>query len=309
MNIITESRKIRIECLIERARKCARHAFVHAYEKEKLAKRKNVSIVIVNYNTLLLTACLIYSIYKKINYNDGRLKIVLVDNCSFDGSREFLEILNKHGYIELVSLKKTMQHGPALRIGIKRIGAFEKNVHMEQKTGTVLILDSDVIVLRGDVLNDSIKALYSEGDVAMVAQLQNDSLADEGGYPHPSCLLLNKDIYELPKTKPFVSGGTPAIELAISVRRNGKKILNFLFRTDSYILHIGRGSLRKVYEYGLKSNPSYNWASTHAEPHYHGNEAGKEILEREHLMFMRDIKSLEFPYSNYLGVLEKFNKK
>ncbi|MBN1980465.1 MAG: glycosyltransferase [Chitinivibrionales bacterium] len=269
----------------------------------------NITIIIVHSNTLQLTAHAIYSIYEKIAYTDGAVRIVVVDNCSTDSSASFLEILARNGYIDLVKLTHPVQHGPGLNIGARHVHFFEENLSLEQKTSIFLFLDSDVIILRGEVLTDSRKELFSQKDNAAAAQLQSDQLSDDGGYPHPSCLLMKKNIYESSRIKPFMKGGVPAKNLAKSIRRNNYCIVDFPFRKMNYILHIGRGTLKKLKEYHIMDNPLYKWSLDHYSPHYHGNPEGEKIFRNEQDKFVTDIKNLDHPYDNYLKILSNYKDK
>ena len=57
----------------------------------------DVSIIIVNYNTKNITASCIDSIYKQTKGLD--FEIILVDNASTDGSKEFFEKDSRIKYI------------------------------------------------------------------------------------------------------------------------------------------------------------------------------------------------------------------
>ncbi len=274
-------------------------------KEHKEKTRKNISIVIVNYNTLFLIAHLIYSIFDKIVYSEGKIRIIVVDNASFDGSREFLEVVEKNDFIRLIGLNNQKYHGPGLRIGIRAIEDFDRRLHEEERTGTVLTLDTDVVVLREDLLSSALERLCENGDAALLGELQyNKKLGDEGGYPHPSCLFIRKEIYDLPCVRPFVRSGTPAIALVRSVMKNGYKILDFPACSDGYILHLGRGTLSKIRQFGLRDNTHYEWALKSYEPHYHGRTDGERTYGKEVAKFMDHIKELKYPYDRYIEVLE-----
>jgi glycosyltransferase involved in cell wall biosynthesis len=274
-------------------------------KKHKEKTSKNISIVIVNYNTLFLIAHLIYSIFDKIVYSDGKIRIIVVDNASLDGSRDFLEVLEKNDFIRLIGLNSQKYHGPGLRIGIRAIENFERRLHEENRTGTVLTLDTDVIVLREDLISAALEKFCENEDAALLGQLQyNKILGDEGGYPHPSCLFIRKEIYDLPCVRSFVRSGTPAISLVRSVMKNGYEILNFPASSDGYILHLGRGTLGKIRQFGLRDNTHYKWALKSHEPHYHGRTDGEVTYGKEVAKFIDHIKELKHPYDSYIEVLE-----
>ena len=266
-------------------------------------QQRHISIIVVNYNTLYMIAHLLYSIYEKIEYEQGNIRIIVVDNGSFDGSWDFLKLLERNALKNLVRLRRHRGHGPALRIGIRAIEKFEKDVSLENKTGTMLTMDSDVIVLKRDLITDSITCLYSKENAAMLGQLQFDNLADRGGYAHPSCLMIKKEIYDLPHVKSFVLSGAPATKLHISLRRKGYRILNFPYRERGYILHLGRGTINMVRAYGLVENPSYECGGK--GHHYHGTVDGEPVHRREVASFNDAAGELRYPYGKYIDVLNR----
>ncbi|MBR8823894.1 hypothetical protein IX293_002169 [Fusobacterium necrophorum] len=102
----------------------------------------DVSIVIVNYNTLELTRDTINSVVQKTK--GLQYEIILVDNCSIDGSREFFEnIFDKE--IHFIKSDENIGFGRANNLGID-IAKGEK----------IFFLNPDTILI-----NNAIKILYN----------------------------------------------------------------------------------------------------------------------------------------------------
>lgn len=98
----------------------------------------DVSVIIINYNTLLLTKNCIDSIFEKTNAIS--FEVIVIDNASIDGSKEYLE--NDSRIIYLYNTEN-LGFGNANNIGIKKANG--KNI---------LFLNSDTILC-----NDAISKL------------------------------------------------------------------------------------------------------------------------------------------------------
>lgn len=100
----------------------------------------DVSIIIVNYNTLLLTSKCIGSIFDRTN--DVDFEVIVVDNCSTDGS---IEAFSGDSRISFVPLSKNLGFGMANNEGFKIA-----------KGKYVFCLNPDTILL-----NNAIKILFN----------------------------------------------------------------------------------------------------------------------------------------------------
>lgn len=101
--------------------------------------RIDVSIIIVNYNTLQLTLNCIHSIIQKTSHI--KYEIIVVDNASTDGSREVLE---KEPNIRYFYSTENLGFGKANNLGYK----FASGSYL-------FLLNSDTVLL-----NNAIEALY-----------------------------------------------------------------------------------------------------------------------------------------------------
>lgn len=109
----------------------------HSYE---------VSIVIVNYNTLQMTEECIQSVVDKTQ--DLNYEIIVVDNCSIDGSKEYFE---KVSNIKYIYSTKNLGFGQASNLGVANSSG--KNILL-LNSDTILI--NNAIKILSDYLNENI---------------------------------------------------------------------------------------------------------------------------------------------------------
>ena len=119
----------------------------------------DLSIIIINYNTQLLTRQCIDSIYEKTH--DIQFEVILVDNASTDGSKEYFE---KDGRIKYIYNNDNLGFGKANNIGY------------ENSTGDiVLCLNSDTIVING-ILKDMVQFIReSPNDIGVFGTILFDN--------------------------------------------------------------------------------------------------------------------------------------
>jgi len=118
----------------------------------------DVSVIIVNYNTLTLTKQCIDSVF--LNTRDVSFEIILVDNASSDGSQEFFICDNRIKYIKN---KKNLGFGKANNLGLKH--AKGRNIFF-LNSDTYLVNDAISILSKFLDNNDTVGAcggnLYNE---------------------------------------------------------------------------------------------------------------------------------------------------
>ena len=249
-----------------------------------LARSNKVAIAVVSYNTAPLVSLLLFSLFRVLG-RDQIARIVVVDNASTDDSPQMLKAFQEQGLLDVIFNKKQQYHGPALNQAIKHLADVNRKIGESQDGfDHVWILDSDVIVLRRDAFAHAAKFL-EEQQAAVVGEFQYDALSE--GYAHISSLLIDPEKVWRRSVTPFEHSGAPARSLQISLRRHSLKICDFPFRSQNYILHLGRGTLKVIAENNERDNPYYDWAMQHSTPHYHGNPNGalifEEFLKRFHL--------------------------
>lgn len=233
-----------------------------------------VAVCFVSYNTCELTAQLLFSLFRVLGR--GQIaRLVAVDNASTDGSRALLRAFAREGLLEGVFNERQRYHGPAVNQAVNHLArTFDEGPAFDY----VWILDSDAFVLREDAYREGRDFLKSHGSAA-VGEFQWD-LPD--GYAHISSLLFDPAKVWRGGIRPFENSGTPAKDLHVSVRRHGHTIDHFPFRSDDYVLHLGRGTVKKVVESGEARNRHYVDAVRHNRTsyHFHGNPRGAMLYER-----------------------------
>ena len=69
--------------------------------------------------------------------------------------------------------------------------------------------------------------------------------------------------------------------------------MDFPYTQGSYILHIGRGSLREIMATQDRTNRHYEWATTHNEPHFALEADGPAAYAAFQAAFARDVPTLD----------------
>jgi glycosyltransferase involved in cell wall biosynthesis len=255
-----------------------------------------VAVVVVNWNTAELIASLLFSLFRVVGRSQWA-RIVVVDNASTDGSRPLLQAMADAGLLECVFNAEQRYHGPGLNDGIDHLAKAQLDAAPADLIDYIWVLDSDVIVLRSDVVEKSVAALRSAG-AALAGQFQYDAMRQ--GYAHVSSLLLDPARVWQPGISRFEENGAPGVAMQISLLRRGLSRLDFPFRKEGYLIHLGRGTLRAVYERDDRSNKYFSWAKGHWESHYH--QGGARALEM-HGRF-RDLFSREVPQLTPAALVE-----
>jgi hypothetical protein len=226
-----------------------------------------VGIATVSYGTRELTAELVFSLCRVLG-RDAFAALVVVDNGSRDGSLEMLQALDEAGVLQLVANRRQRYHGPGLNQAISHLARQQRELELEY----VWILDSDVVVLRREVLDDAVAAIRDHG-AAMAGQ-------EEDGPAH--ALPLNSLLIDPARVwrrglPPFEHAGEPSARLQQALAARGERLAPFGFRHGSYVLHLGRGSLRGIVERGEDANDLFGWASDNHRAHFGGHPFGPEL--------------------------------
>jgi|GEM_PF-2103018 glycosyltransferase involved in cell wall biosynthesis len=237
-----------------------------------------IAIVIVNFNTVHYLKLLLITLSESL-YEYRRLikQIVIVDNASRDGSKDFLNQFESVQGISIVNNGKGLNHANGLRIGIRHIDETEKDIPKSGKSNYYLTIDSDVIIIRNDLWADIQEVIYQRSP-DLLGEIQHDV-----GFPyvHPSFMLIKKWAYHREGIIPFINNGAPALYLQQSLRARRAEIVDFPVRKDGYIVHRGRGAIQGVQRY----RRFHSYATVSGQEHFHGNNQGGIIwdaVEKKH---------------------------
>jgi glycosyltransferase involved in cell wall biosynthesis len=248
--------------------------------------RVNVAVVIVNWNTKDLLAALLFSLCRILG-REKISRIVVVDNNSTDSSRLWLKSLADAGLIDVVLNNRQRYHGPGLNDGIQFLERMQRNpTRPEDITDYIWVLDSDVIVLRDDVINDAIAAMRNSNS-ALCGQFQTDAMQE--GYAHISSIIFDPLKIWRRGFSPFEESGAPGVAMQRSLIRRRVNRLDFPFRARGYLIHFGRGTLRIVREKQDRSNKYFTWADDHWEIHYQGDRNGRYLYEEFQTVFTKEV--------------------
>ena len=138
------------------------------------------AVVTVHYHAMTHLLELLVTLLR-IPPRDALHSVTVVDNGSTADERAILRALAAAGIIRLVERTRQDDARPGINAGISSLArACTKSATAPT---AVWVIDSDVLVLRADVIDAAARALDLE-HAAILGQLQLDELADLGGYAH-----------------------------------------------------------------------------------------------------------------------------
>jgi glycosyltransferase involved in cell wall biosynthesis len=254
-----------------------------------------VAIVVANFNTRLLIAQLIFSLFRLLGRSEFA-QLVVVDNASTDGSRELLNTLHRSGLVHLIRNRRQRYHGPALTQGVSWLAGRERVVPSTERLDYVWVLDSDVIVLRPDTVRAALAHL-EQTKAAAVGEKTGDPSYDRllrhnPDMLQPCSLLFDPARIWRPPIPPFLEDGTPATALQVAADARGLRLAAFPFTEDGYLLHLGRGTLRAVAERNDTGNRYYTWSVEHRDYHFAGRPGGVRRLASFTSLFDAEVGEL-----------------
>ena len=234
-----------------------------------------VSVVTVDADTGPLVARLVFSL-RRVLGADALATIVVVDNGTRGETHALLAPLVEAGVVCLVGNPSRRYHGPGLNRGVSTLARAHR--HGEPATDLVWVLDSDVVVLRPDALTAAVDALRAAG-AAMAGQLQpyDQRRPRLARYAHPASLLFDPGVVWRHSVPAFLEDGAPAVMMQHVLVRRGRRVLDFPFFADGYLLHLGGGTLGALVREGRTDNRYHDWGIEHGAPHYHGNPDGTAL--------------------------------
>ena len=202
-----------------------------------------ITALTINYNTPELLESLLIS-FRRF-YNIPYLVVDGSDPANYESIKGFQQRFN----VEIHHFPYNIHHGPGMAYGFQMI-----------KSDKILLLDSDVRILRLGFLEDLLSKLrkdsYGIGDVSTVNR-DGINVASGIKYLHPSCALINREIalkYPLP-----IKHGAPMIRTMEAI--NGQDILqhepwladdlvhSYYKESElkrNYIVHEWRGTVNKT---------------------------------------------------------------
>jgi hypothetical protein len=250
-----------------------------------------VAVISVNYNTRVLIAQLIYSLYARLG-KQHLAQVLVVDNASTDGSRELLERLAGSGLCELIVNDGQRYHGPALNQAMNRLAEQQEVGIPARHIDYVWVLDSDCAIVRPDTLSDATCALQRSG-AALAGQASANQWHAEETIGLYSLLFDPRQVWRDP-IPPFEDSGEPSLSLQLGSAAAGLSRIEFPFTRDGYLVHRGRSTLAEVLSRGETANKHYRWAVDHHEPHFNAESSAVDlyqVFQAEFAATCRDVHS------------------
>jgi len=203
-----------------------------------------ITALTINFNTPDLLETLLASFRR---YYD--IPFFVVDGSSPDEYEKILSFSDRFK-IEIHHFNNNVHHGGGMAYGIKQI-----------KTEQILLIDSDIRILRGGFLDDLQGKLrignYGIGDVSTI---DRDGVSQLKGikYLHPSFTLINREValkYPLP-----IKHGAPMIDTMKYIHSRGLNILQHeswinndlensyfkKYQSCKYFIHLWNGTRAKI---------------------------------------------------------------
>lgn len=216
----------------------------------------STTLISVNFNTLELTAMMLFSLFRVTRPHSVQ-RVIVVDNRSTDGSREVLREVAHAGLICLIENRWQRYHGPALSQGVRR--AHADHVGGVARTDRLVTLDSDAFVLRPDAFDVLGRALDREGAAVAGELLVGMGMPD--GYAHVAALMLDPRQAVSPDLPPFLEHGHPGLPMQLALRETGATIVDVPVFTGGYIFHLWQGTLATIVDGKRNWNAHYQWAA------------------------------------------------
>jgi|GEM_PF-1629077 hypothetical protein len=268
-----------------------------------------VGVVVANYNTANLISQLIFSLHR-IVHSPKVAQIVVVDNASTDGSIHILEALHNANLIHLIKNQEQQYHGKGLNQGVSWLARTYDAHDPNHSIDYVLILDSDVILLRDDIIDDSI-AFIRESGSDIIGQLQTPviKLRHNPYLVHPSTLFFDAGRIWKNPIPPFYDHGSPAEPMEKYADRKGRVISSFPYADENYVIHLGGGTLSSIAAADETDNRYYGWAVEHSEPHFLGGYSGMHGAEGPRAESAPNTLNRDQARANYERFLEIFQNE
>ncbi len=238
-----------------------------------------IPVITVSYNTPDLVAELLGSFRK--HYSN---KIYVIDGSQTPHAQAVAAIVAQHTNTEFVHFDHNIHHGPGMAWAFNNLNL----------SGPVLVLDSDLLVLRGGFIETLVEALqphmYGVGQLNYVNRGGFDVASPDGAllYLHPALMLCNLDVV---KQWPMpVKHGAPMIEAMTALHDAGK----------SNLLHHMEWVREDFSKTEVKNFIRHDWQGTVARTGgYHLEEWQRSIMQAEQERLVAANTALQNAPQNY----------
>ena len=172
---------------------------------------------------------------------DGLTQVVVVDNGSRDGGRQFLGTLAREvPRVALVRHRSFLNHARGLRAGERAL---------DPTANVVLFCDPDVVWRNAETLHDLTAAMLAH-DAVVAGEARGRA---DAGQSNPdiqaSFLAVRRDVLHRRDVRPPVNHGSPTRWLQGDVVRAGLPVVHFPSNHGGYVLHRGRTAVAATREF------------------------------------------------------------
>ena len=200
-------------------------------------------------------------------------RIVIADNDSRDGGRQFLrELSARVARVVLVEHQRFLNHARGMRGALRALAQVEAQNPDTKPTNLLLFCDTDVVFRNHHAL-DELAAATVAHDAALVGELRKMRAFE---YPdvQASFFIVRRDAYERSDIASWVNQPAPAYALQRDIWRAGLTVINFPTYQGGYVLHRGRSGIVAAKDH----SPRHSYATVaDSIPHFMGVPGGSEI--------------------------------
>lgn len=247
------------------------HLLASASEVVPFDGNARVALITVNFSTSHYLKLMLLTLAEQ-GHLEVLTDLVVVDNDSRDGGREFLRKLAKEvPRLTLVENNRFPTHARGMRLGIAAIHHAELARSEKERSNVYLFCDTDVVFRKRETLSAVVEP-FCDPAVGFVGELRQEI------YPYPeaqaSFIAVRRDCYEHPGVVPMVHHGAPAYFMQRSLHQLGVKFADFPSNYGGYILHRGRAGVAATRTF--RPGDAHATAATY-HPHYMGVPDGQLI--------------------------------
>jgi SAM-dependent methyltransferase len=209
----------------------------------------HIPVITVSYNSAELIEDLLKS-FREHYFNP----VIVIDGSSAEHASEIESVCTRYADVRFIHFDYNIHHGPGMA------WAFQ-NLNLQ---GPVLVLDSDVYILRPGFLETMADALspgmYGVGSISYVNEGGYDVDYREGAirYLHPACMLCNIDVVQhwpMP-----IKHGAPMVEAMRAIHRANQPGLigNIEWLTADFSQHPAQNYIRHDWQGTVKRSGGYH---------------------------------------------------
>jgi hypothetical protein len=229
-----------------------------------------LALITVNFSTTRYLKLMLTTLVEQAGL-DLVHRVVVVDNGSRDGGRDFLRALAACApRVTLVERRHFLTHAHGMRSGARALRAVERDLPPSERANYLLFCDPDVIWRNPDALLDLVGATIAH-DATLAGEIRH------GVNPMPdiqaSLFLVRRDVYDDPSIPPLVVHGSPAYQLQRAIFDRGDPVVDFPTNRGGYALHRGRTGVAAA-----AAHRGHAYARATARwPHYMGLSDGAVV--------------------------------